>query len=121
MVLDQAGVRRTFAAARYGSDVYIDSSWGAVRFTAVERFPDPAAQIPTGSLLAPMPGSVVRVDASVGDVVRAGQPILWLEAMKMQHQINAPTSGVIVELPVRVGRQVEVGEILAVVHTEETE
>jgi propionyl-CoA carboxylase alpha chain len=65
-----------------------------------------------------MPGSVVRVAAAVGDVVIAGQPILWLEAMKMQHQINAPVSGVVTVLPVRAGQQVDVGAVLAVVSPE---
>ncbi|MFN2517926.1 MAG: biotin carboxylase N-terminal domain-containing protein [Jatrophihabitantaceae bacterium] len=118
VVLDHEGVRRTFAVARFGGDVYVDSPLGAVGFTAVERFPDPAEHVAPGSLLAPMPGSVVRVAGAVGDAVTAGQPILWLEAMKMQHQINAPTSGVIADLPVRTGQQVEVGEVLAVVVTE---
>ncbi len=64
-----------------------------------------------------MPGSVVRVAVEVGDVVTAGQPILWLEAMKMQHQINAPAAGVVAELPVQAGQQVDVGAVLAVVTT----
>jgi propionyl-CoA carboxylase alpha chain len=62
-----------------------------------------------------MPGAVVRIAASLGDEVKAGQPILWLEAMKMQHQINAPTDGLVTELAVRAGQQVDVGAILAVV------
>jgi propionyl-CoA carboxylase alpha chain len=115
VVLDDHGLRRTFTVARYGAQAYVDSSLGSVRFTVLDRFPDPADQVPPGSLLAPMPGSVVRIDASVGDVVTAGQPILWLEAMKMQHQINAPTAGVIAELPVRAGQQVDVGAVLVVV------
>ena len=48
----------------------------------------------------------------------AGQPVLWLEAMKMQHQINAPVDGVVTELPVAVGQQIEVGTVLAVVSDE---
>ena len=50
-----------------------------------------------------------------------GQPMLWLEAMKMQHQINAPADGVVAELPVREGQQVEVGAVLAVVTANTTE
>jgi propionyl-CoA carboxylase alpha chain len=66
-----------------------------------------------------MPGSVVRIAGAIGDIVKAGQPILWLEAMKMQHQINAPADGVLAELPVREGQQVDVGSVLAVVTPEE--
>ena len=74
--------------------------------------------MPAGSLLAPMPGAVVRIVAAVGDRVERGQPLLWLEAMKMQHQIDAPTNGVVTELPVQPGQQVDVGAVLAVVETE---
>jgi propionyl-CoA carboxylase alpha chain len=115
VVLEVDGVRRSFSIARYGKDIYVDSALGAVHLLALERFADPADDVAAGSLLAPMPGSVVRIAAAVGDEVTAGQPILWLEAMKMQHQINAPTDGLVTELPVRAGQQVDVGEILAVV------
>jgi propionyl-CoA carboxylase alpha chain len=66
-----------------------------------------------------MPGSVVRIAVALGEQVKAGQPILWLEAMKMQHQINAPVDGVIAELPVSTGQQIDVGAVLAVVTEEE--
>jgi propionyl-CoA carboxylase alpha chain len=122
VVLDAAGVQREFSIARYGgAEVWIDSDLGAVRLTEVPRFTDPADQVAVGSLLAPMPGSVVRVAAAVGDTVHAGQPILWLEAMKMQHQINAPVDGVVTELAVTQGQQVDVGAVLAVVSPHEEE
>ncbi|MGC0365353.1 propionyl-CoA carboxylase alpha chain [Rhodococcus sp. 27YEA15] len=113
VVLDQAGVRRAFDVAAYGSEVFVDSALGPVALTAAPRFVDPSTEIAAGSLLAPMPGSVIRLGAALGDTVTAGQPILWLEAMKMEHTVTAPASGVLVELPVYVGRQVEVGSILA--------
>src|SRR5207247_2196001 len=97
------GVQRRFAVHRYGRDVYIDTAQGSVHLTAVDRFVDPADHIAPGRLLAPVPAAVVRIAAAVGDVVTTGQPILWLEAMKMQHQINAPVDGVVAELPVREG------------------
>ncbi|MGF0216359.1 MULTISPECIES: acetyl-CoA carboxylase biotin carboxyl carrier protein subunit [Rhodococcus] len=62
-----------------------------------------------------MPGSVIRIGATVGDAVDAGQPVLWLEAMKMEHIVKAPAAGVLTELPVAVGTQVELGAVLAVV------
>jgi acyl-CoA carboxylase subunit alpha len=115
VVLDVDGVRRAFAVARYGDDVYVDSALGPVRLRRLPRFVDPAEQVAAGSLLAPMPGTVVRVAVAVGDDVHAGQPILWLEAMKMQHRITAPAEGVVAELPVREGQQIDVGAVLAVV------
>jgi propionyl-CoA carboxylase alpha chain len=51
--------------------------------------------------------------------VRAGQPLLYLEAMKMEHAISAPVAGAVAELPVAPGQQVEVGSVLAVVKAEE--
>jgi propionyl-CoA carboxylase alpha chain len=114
------GVQRRFHVARYGRDVFVDSPLGPVHLVAVDRFPDPSEQVAPGSLLAPMPGSVVRLAVALGDSVTAGQPVLWLEAMKMQHQINAPTDGVIAELPVTQGQQVDVGAVLAVVAAADT-
>jgi propionyl-CoA carboxylase alpha chain len=52
---------------------------------------------------------------AVGDHVRAGDPVLWLEAMKMQHRITAPSHGVVAELLVSEGQQIDVGAVLAVV------
>jgi propionyl-CoA carboxylase alpha chain len=58
---------------------------------------------------------VVRVDVAVGDKVSQGQPLLWLEAMKMEHTISAPADGVVAELAVAAGQQVDLGAVLAVV------
>jgi acetyl/propionyl-CoA carboxylase alpha subunit len=111
----RSGVERPFDVARYGGtdDVFIDGPLGPVRLTAQSRFPDPDSAVAQGSLLAPMPGSVVRVGAAVGDQVTAGQPLIWLEAMKMEHTITAPGGGVLAELNVAVGQQVDVGSLLA--------
>ncbi|WP_328989593.1 acetyl/propionyl-CoA carboxylase subunit alpha [Kribbella sp. NBC_01245] len=119
VVLEVDGVRRAFRVAAYPGVVCVDSSLGSVALTPVERFPDPTAQVAAGSLLAPMPGTVVRVAVAVGDKVAQGQPLLWLEAMKMEHTISAPADGVVTELDVEPGRQVEVGAVLAVVQVPE--
>jgi propionyl-CoA carboxylase alpha chain len=125
VVLDVAGVRHAFRVAAYAGGagqpglVCVDSDLGPVRLIPEPRFTDPAAQISAGSLLAPMPGTVVRLAAAVGDRVRAGQPLLYLEAMKMEHAICAPAAGAVTELPVARGQQVEVGHVLAVVKAEE--
>jgi propionyl-CoA carboxylase alpha chain len=115
VVLDVAGVQRSFDVAIDGADVHVDSPLGPVTLRRLPRFVDPAEQVAAGSLVAPMPGAVVRIAVAVGDRVRAGDPILWLEAMKMQHRINAPSDGVVAELPVREGQQIDVGAVLAVV------
>ncbi|MDV5147534.1 biotin carboxylase N-terminal domain-containing protein [Streptomyces sp. SBC-4] len=118
--LDISGVVRDFDVARYGDGtVHV----GPHRLTVRPRFPDPADQREPGSLLAPMPGTVVRVadGLAVGDPVTAGQPLLWLEAMKMEHRVVAPASGTLTALHAAPGRQVEVGALLAVVQTEAQE
>ena len=121
VVLAVDGVDRPFDVARYGDDVFVDSPLGPVQFVAQSRFPNPDASVALGSLLAPMPGSVLRVGAAVGDSVTAGQPLIWLEAMKMEHTVTAPSDGVLVELNVEPGQQVDVGAVLARVDTEEGE
>ncbi|MGU3500597.1 ATP-binding protein [Mycobacterium sp. C31M] len=113
VVLSIAGAEQRYDIAPYGQDVFVDSPAGSVRLTVVPRFPDPDAAVAHGSLLAPMPGSVVRVGASSGDAVSKGQPLIWLEAMKMEHTIAAPSDGVLAELNVQAGQQIDVGTVLA--------
>ena len=113
VVLAVGGVERAFHVATYGATAFVDGPLGAVRLAVQPRFGDPDAAVAQGSLLAPMPGSVVRVGAAVGDRVTAGQPLIWLEAMKMEHTIAAPGDGVLAELNVGAGQQVDVGTILA--------
>ncbi|HET7280408.1 MAG TPA: biotin carboxylase N-terminal domain-containing protein [Dermatophilaceae bacterium] len=113
--LEVDGVRRAFSVHRYGAQACVDSPLGPVTLTAVDRFPDPSAHVVPGSLLAPMPGVVVSVAATLGDAVERGAPLLVLEAMKMRHPIAAPVHGVLTELHVRHGQHVEVGAVLAVV------
>ncbi|MGI5529810.1 acetyl/propionyl/methylcrotonyl-CoA carboxylase subunit alpha [Streptomyces syringium] len=123
VVLDVGGVRRYFEVACYsGGGIYVDSFVGSFAFTALSRFPDPTSRTAPGSLLAPMPGTVVRVadGLAVGMPVQAGQPLLWLEAMKMEHRVVSPADGTLTALHAVPGRQVEVGALLAVVTTEET-
>ena len=114
------GVRRTLEVSRYarpGHDtrVEVDSSLGPVSLTEPPRYADPTAGAAAGSLLAPMPGAIIRVAVSVGDTVTAGQPLLWMEAMKMEHTISATADGVVTELPVSVGDQVAADAVLVVV------
>ncbi|MFE9532520.1 acetyl/propionyl/methylcrotonyl-CoA carboxylase subunit alpha [Streptomyces sp. NPDC006691] len=121
--LEIDGVIREFAVSRYGDTVYVDTASGCHALTAHPRFTDPSDVVAPGSLLAPMPGVVVRVADGVeeGCRVRAGQPLLWLEAMKMEHRVVAPASGTLTALHAAPGRQVEVGALLAVVASEDEE
>jgi propionyl-CoA carboxylase alpha chain len=118
VLADANGVACSFAIARYGDDIYVDSARGPVHLLAVPRFPEPGSAVEKGSLVAPMPGNVIRVGATQGETVKAGQPLIWLEAMKMEHTITAPADGVLAELNVAPGQQIEVGAVLARVESE---
>ncbi|MFJ8183592.1 biotin carboxylase N-terminal domain-containing protein [Streptomyces sp. NPDC096105] len=113
VILETDGVRRRYEVGRHGDRVYV----GTTALTALPRFPDPEADHAPGSLLAPMPGTVVRIAEGVteGADVEAGRPLLWLEAMKMQHKITAPVAGTLTTLHATPGQQVGLGALLAVV------
>ncbi|MET8559215.1 biotin carboxylase N-terminal domain-containing protein [Streptomyces flaveolus] len=113
VVLEADGVRRKFEVSRYGDQVHVNTT----RLTALPRFPDPTSQLAPGSLVAPMPGTVVKIAEGLteGATVQAGQGLIWLEAMKMQHQISAPAAGTLSTLNAKPGQQVEPGTVLAVV------
>ncbi|MFF9567445.1 biotin carboxylase N-terminal domain-containing protein [Streptomyces sp. NPDC014685] len=111
------GLTRRFRIAVHGDRTYVDTATGSHTLTALPRFTDPTDRTEPGSLLAPMPGTVVRVadGLATGAAVTAGQPLIWLEAMKMEHRILAPASGTLTALHAAPGLQVEVGALLAVV------
>jgi propionyl-CoA carboxylase alpha chain len=121
VVLEIDRISARFAVAiGPGDAVAVDGPMGSVQLRVVPRFVDPADVVAQGSLLAPMPGTVIGVPVEDGAEVTAGQPVLVLEAMKMQHTINAPSDGVVSDL-VTVGQQVAAGEVLAVVSTGATD
>ncbi|MGA5417396.1 ATP-binding protein [Streptomyces pseudogriseolus] len=113
VILETDGVRRRYEVSRHGDRVHV----GTTSLTALPRFPSPDPEHAPGSLLAPMPGTVVRIAEGVteGARVEAGQVLVWLEAMKMQHRISAPTAGILTTLLATEGQQVELGSLLAVV------
>ncbi|MFV2099474.1 biotin carboxylase N-terminal domain-containing protein [Micromonospora sp. LOL_024] len=115
VVLDVDGVRRAYRVHRVGSEVFVDGPDGAASLVELPRFPVPGAELAAGSLLAPLPGAVARVHVEVGQRVAAGDLLLTLEAMKLEHPVVAPTDGVVTELPVLAGGQVDTGAVLAVV------
>ncbi|MEU5809802.1 biotin carboxylase N-terminal domain-containing protein [Streptomyces sp. NPDC047718] len=135
VALEVDGVRRLFhvkqksnnSGAAEAEEVYVDTAPtpahpapNAHTLVPVPRFTDLQDRTLPGSLLAPMPGTVVRVAEGLapGDTVTAGQPLLWLEAMKMEHRIVSPASGTLTALHAGLGHQVEFGALLAVVQEE---
>jgi propionyl-CoA carboxylase alpha chain len=118
VILDVNGIRLTFNVHRVGEVSYVDSPEGSVALRRLTRFPLPEMEVAEGSLIAPLPGAVRRVLVVPGQRVRAGELLLTLEAMKLEHPVHAPSAGVVASLPVRPGAEVDTGELLAVLDPE---
>jgi propionyl-CoA carboxylase alpha chain len=115
VTLVEGGLAATYSVRVDDTAVEVDGPVGHARLVERPRFTDPAEQHRSGSLLAPLPGTVVSVAVSTGDRVEADAPVLVLEAMKMRHTVSAPHPGTVSEIDVRPGAQVAAGEVLAVV------
>jgi biotin carboxyl carrier protein len=100
---------------RVAGTAYVDSPLGSTALDEVPRFTEPGSASAAGSLLAPMPGTVVRIAVTPGDSVSAQAPVVVLEAMKMEHAVRAPVAGLVTQVNVRVGQAVDTGTELAVV------
>ncbi|MCG5214196.1 ATP-binding protein [Streptosporangium soli] len=117
------GVTRHYAAARDGDTVWLGrdgETWSLKR----HLLGDPGDRLGAGHagdgvVRSPMPGTVLVVKVSPGERVAPGQPLLVVEAMKMEHTVTAPVGGVIAELSARAGRPVDMDAVLAVVRPEE--
>ncbi|MET9110467.1 acetyl/propionyl/methylcrotonyl-CoA carboxylase subunit alpha [Streptomyces zhihengii] len=108
------GVTHTFHRA--GSWLGRDGDcWQVLDHDPVEASLSGAAHAGADTLAAPMPGTVTVVKVAVGDVVAAGQSLLVVEAMKMEHVISAPHAGTVTELDVVAGSTVAMDQVLAVV------
>jgi propionyl-CoA carboxylase alpha chain len=114
VVLRQSGVDLRYNVDLAGGEIYVDGPDGSSTFSVVERFPLPGTKLEPGSLVAPLPGTIVRIGVSVGDHVVSGQSLVAIEAMKMEHEIRAGGSGVVAEVAVKTGDQVESGRLLIV-------
>ena len=72
-----------------------------------------------GVLRSPMPGRLARLFVSEGDIVARGDRIAVIEAMKMEHILHAPTDGMVKTLPRHEGEQVDLGTVIAELHTDD--
>ena len=101
--------------------VHSDRLWlvhgpaGSIELEALPRFAELGATSVIGGLVSPMPGSVTVVAVDVGDVVEAGQKLVVMEAMKMEHSIVALDRARVIEIRCAVGDQVDNGQVLVVV------
>jgi propionyl-CoA carboxylase alpha chain len=109
------GRRSTHRVTRTGDRLHVQVAGGTVDLDIVPRFPPPASLAAAGGLVAPMPGVATDVRVAAGDTVHAGQVLVVLEAMKMEHHITAPVDGTVTEVRVQAGDQVHNGDVLLVI------
>jgi biotin carboxyl carrier protein len=117
--LEVGGVSRRYRVRRAGDVHHVNSPLGQTSLRELPRFPATGDALGEGALEAPMPGKVIKLAVAEGAEVEAGDVLVVLEAMKMEHELTAPAAGTVVELRVAEGEQVEAGTPLAVIDSPE--
>ncbi len=112
--VEETGLRMRARVVMDEKRVVVSGLEGSVTLAVVPRFVEPGAQVPKGACTAPMPGRVVSVHVEEGQEVSQGQVLLVLEAMKMEHPVQAPRDGVVAKVLVSADQQVEVDAPLVV-------
>ena len=106
----EVGSHRFFAqVTRSDNQILINMPFGDLDAVIVPRFIEPGNEIPEGGLVAPMPGKVIEVKVKKGDKVKAGDTLIIIEAMKMEHSIKATENGKVTKLMVSLNQQVDNG------------
>jgi propionyl-CoA carboxylase alpha chain len=113
------GIHASGYASKFGSRWCVDIPAGSLTLVEKSRFPEPDLADVEGGLTAPMPGKILAIEVVEGDSVSAGQLLVLMEAMKMEHQIAATFDGAVAEVRVAVGDQVDNGELLVIIVAEE--
>ena len=109
------GQQLSATVVRHGEQIHVFSDAISAHVTLLDPTVQAAGdEAAAGSLEAPMPGKVVQVLVEAGAAVAAGQALIVLEAMKMEHTISAPVDGVIAEIRYAAGELVEGGAALLV-------
>ena len=111
----EVGSHRFFAQVTRADDqILINMPFGDLDAVIVPRFIEPGNEVPEGGLVAPMPGKVIEVKVKKGDKVKAGDTLIIIEAMKMEHSIKATENGKVTKLMVSLNQQVDNGATLLV-------
>jgi propionyl-CoA carboxylase alpha chain len=106
---------------RTGDRLIVQIPISDIEFTIVPRFVEPGDEAASGGLTAPMPGKVIELRVAVGDVVKVGQILILLEAMKMEHPMRAAVDGIVSEIRIREGEQVENEALLLIIECTDSE
>lgn len=112
---DADGIRHSVRVIRVGARHHTHALGASRLLVELPRFPEPELEIAAGACVAPMPGKVVKVLVSESDSVRAGDTLVVLEAMKMEHAVKASEDGSVSQILVSEGEQVEADAVLVVV------
>ena len=120
--VDSKGIDMSFDNKRHYSKVTLSKNkilihmpYGDVMLDIKPRFVIPGMEVTAGGLIAPMPGKVIDVKVKKGKKVKAGDTLVILEAMKMEHSIKASEDGIVSELLISLNDQVENGALLMIV------
>jgi biotin carboxyl carrier protein len=108
---DAAGVTRV----RQGAKSFDFKLSDPKRLRAAQNFGAGSAAEGTAQITTMMPGKIVRIIAETGQTVKAGDPVIVVEAMKMQNEMKSPKSGTIKEIRFQIGATVNAGDVLAVI------
>ena len=110
------GARQRATLIRQGNDLIVFNEGDSHRLTLYNPLTQGMdEEADSGSLTAPMPGSIIQVMVQAGDVVEQGDALMILEAMKMEHTITAPRDGRVEHINYDLGEQVEEGVELLVI------
>jgi propionyl-CoA carboxylase alpha chain len=101
------GLRASTRVTRSGEHLYVQSRRGTAPFEIIPRFEVRHAELTPGGLNAPMPGLILDVRVEPGQHVVAGETLVVMEAMKMEHVISAPRAGTVNDVLVAKGQQVD--------------
>jgi len=112
------GRRNRARVTRHGDRVLVQGPGGDVDLAIQPRFTIPGTEDAAGGFVASMPGKVIDLRVQVGDRVTAGETVLVLEAMKMEHPMRATEDGTVTEVRVELCEQVESGALLLVVESD---
>ena len=119
IALESDGIMRRYSVVRGINRASVHSLDGEISFTAVPRFAEATDREVPGGCLAPMPGKIIAVSVSEGAAVSAGDELVVLEAMKMEHRLLASEAAIVAAVNVTVGDQVDADEPLVVVEQSE--
>ncbi|MGI8926644.1 MAG: acetyl/propionyl/methylcrotonyl-CoA carboxylase subunit alpha [Tepidiformaceae bacterium] len=117
VTLEVDGHRHELTVTAQGESTWVQGSAGEIALSEVPRFPLLQREAVAGGYTAPMPGKVLQIAIYKGESVTAGQLLLLVEAMKMEHRITCFEDGVVTELRVAAGQQVDRDEVLLVIAT----